>query len=380
MTFNVEYLVAFYMLICIAMTAFNFVFLANERVRSKRFERKMERMAVELGAEIERNADFPTDEHRDVLVRRMRHLSGMEAFDLTMDKLLALDEDKSERYLRGIASVFERLTYRFEKRDDLRCAYFAYIVGRWYRARPASTAVTGALLHFVRERSFYARQNALTALACVGGVDDLLDAIEALETHEDFHHPKLVTEALLAFRGQRRVLSDEAIARFDRFGAVTQAAIVNFVRMEDADALRRRPRASLGKRHRHHRDWAFGLLRDEGVHAEVRLAAERYFMSCPYDPAGAALRGLAQLDNPGRWEFAAVAASVLAAYPDPRTIAVLKQCLSSRIWYVRYNAAKSLHDLGVTAAELADVLSGPDRFAADMVRYRWKLASGGGPA
>lgn len=380
MTFNVEYLVAFYMLVCIAMMAFNFAFLINERFHVKRIGRKMKRMTADFDEEIIRHADAVTDEHRAALAGRMRRLSGIEAFDASMEKLMRLDADKAERYLHGIAPVFEQLAYRFEKSDDLRCAYFAYIVGRWYRAHPASSAIIADLLHYVRERSFYARQNAFTALAAVGSADDLLDAVEALGERGDLHHPKLVAETLLAFSGSRDELSDKAIARFGRFATSTQSAIVSFVRMEDAAASRRRLHAAADGRQFRHRDWAFRLLIDEAVDREVRLAAVRYFMSCPYDLAGAFLRDLALLDDPERWEFAAVATSALAAYPDPRTVSVLKQCLSSRIWYVRYNAAKSLHDLDVHARELSDVLSGPDRFAADMVRYRWGSDVGGGPA
>lgn len=365
---SVEYIIAFYMLVCVMMTAFNFVFLFYEKAHSKRFEKKMAKMAVSLSEEIERNADFPTEEHRRILERKMRRLSGMEAFDLSMEKLRVLDVEKSEHYLRGISSVFEHLTYEFTGRDDLKCAYFAYIVGRWYRKRPAADAIIEALFHYVRERSFYARQNALESLAVVADERTMIEAACAIDQSDSFHHPKLLTEALLSFQGNRGGLAQEAVKRFDEFAPHSQVAIVNFLRMYSVGQEGALSESELEER----RAWVFSKLSDESVYSEVRLACIRYFMRWPWEPAGDELCALAAKDTPEEWEYAAVAATALASYPGEKTVAVLKRCLRSRMWYVRFNAAKSLYDLGLSLeTDLADVLSGNDAYARDMLRYRW---------
>lgn len=48
---------------------------------------------------------------------------------------------------------------------------------------------------------------------------------------------------------------------------------------------------------------------------------------------------------------------------------VLKRLLSSRNWYVRLNAAKSLEDLGLGYVELIDIFEGGDRYASEILRY-----------
>ena len=204
---RIEWLVAFYLFVSVAMILFNFVFLAYEKARAKRFVTKTKRLASDLSEEIERNADFPTEAHKRILERKLRKLSGMESFDLTMQRLQELDPEKSDRYLRGIAAVFHRLTYYFAKKPDLKKAYFAYILKRWYRLRPASDTVTQTLLRFVREGSFYVRQNSLEALASVADACAFADAVELIERGDDFHHPKLVTEAALSFAGDADGLS-----------------------------------------------------------------------------------------------------------------------------------------------------------------------------
>ena len=216
---KIEWLIAFYLFVSVSMIAFNFGFLAYERVRTKRFGTKTARMALMLDNEIERDAAFPTEAHKRMLERKMRSLAGMESFDLTMGHLQERDAAKSESYLRGIASVFDHLTYHFSKKDDLHRAYFAYVVKRWCRARPVGDTVEQALLRYVREGTFYTRQNALEALAQVGGVQALAEAISLLERDGDFHSPKLVTEAALAFRGDASALGAELEARSSRFGS-----------------------------------------------------------------------------------------------------------------------------------------------------------------
>lgn len=56
---------------------------------------------------------------------------------------------------------------------------------------------------------------------------------------------------------------------------------------------------------------------------------------------------------------------------------MLRRCLSSRVWYVRQNAAQSLCDLGLDLDDLRDVLEGDDRFARDAIVYRWEEDRGG---
>lgn len=354
---KIEWLIALYLFVSLMMILFNFGFLGYEKVHAKRFAKKTARIAALLGDEIERNADFPTDEHKRTLERRMKQMSGMESFGLTMEHLEQLDADKSERYLQGIAMVFDHLTYHFAKKSDLHRAYFAFVLKRWYRQRPASSTVTQTLLRFVRDGSFYARQNAFEALAQVGSARALADAVVLVERGGDFHHPKLVTETALAFTGDARELEAELKERFDGFLPHTQAAVINYLRMSgkgDPEKL-------------------CGLLEDDGADLEVRLACIRYFMRNFWEPAAEPLRHLAALDDPATWEYAAIAATALGNYPSMEALDVLKRCLSSASWFVRHNAAKTLYDWGLSLDDLADVVNGPDAYARDMLTYRWEL-------
>lgn len=354
---RIEWLIALYLLVSVMMILFNFGFLAYEKLHARRFGTRTQRIAALLADEIERNADFPTDEHKRTLERAMRRMAGMESFDLTMGHLQQQDPAKSERYLHGISAVFDHLTYHFNKKDDLHRAYFSYIARRWCRPRPASDTVEQALLRYVREGSFYARQNALEALSQVGSARALAEAIATLEHDGEFHSPKLITEAALAFAGDAAELEAELRERIPRFGPQTRAALINFLRM-----------AGLGDP-----DRVLNLLRDEQEDLEVRLACIRYFMRAFWEPAEPDLLKLAAETDPARWEYAAIAATALSNYPSMEALDVLKKCLSSPSWFVRNNAAKTLYGWGLSLDDLDDVVNGPDAYARDMVSYHWEL-------
>lgn len=333
---KIEWLIAFYLFISVMMIAFNFGYLAYEKLHAKRFDARTKRLAELLGDEIERNAAFPTEEHKRTLERAMRRMAGMESFDLTMGHLLEQDPAKSERYLHGIATVFDHLTYHFAKKDDLHRAYF---------------------LRYVREGSFYARQNALEALSQVGSARALAEAIATLERDGEFHSPKLITEAALAFAGEATELEAELKERVGRFSPHTVAALVNYLRM-----------AGLGDP-----DVILALMRDEREDLEVRLACIRYFMRRHWPAAEADLLKLASDNDPARWEYRAIAATALSNYPGMEAVEALKGCLSSPSWFVRNNAAKTLYDYGLALDDLADVMNGPDAYARDMLAYHWEL-------
>lgn len=358
---KIEYLIFFYMTVSILMGAFELCFLLYERLRDKAFEARSKRMSAVLGREIEENANFPTEEHRRIILKRMKRLAGLESFDLSMEQLQQNDPKKSEKYLLGISSVFECLIRYFANKSDLHKAYFAYIVRYWYRQSPASNNIVAGLLKYVSEGSLYARQNALEALAQVGTAKALVEALVILENYVDFHHPKLITETTMAFRGSTEELTAELERRFQEFKPAMQAAIINYMRMRGGG----------------NPELYFMLLQDDEENAEVRLACIRYFMRYPDERVAPILVAMALSEDAGSWEFASVAVSALASYLNDETIDALVSCLSSPLWYVRFNAAKTLYDAGLSleGPRLTLLMERGDRYAVDMLRYRWEIES-----
>lgn len=355
---NVEWIIFFYMAVSIAMALFDLGFAALQHVRETLFVRRNERMAQMLYEEIRRNAGFPTPEHKSELERQLKTLSGLEAFDQSMDHLEHLGKAERDRYLLGISEVFDNLAPLYMNRKELNQAYFCYIVKNWYRPEEPSPVIDRMLMLFLQGDTLYLRQNAFEAIAVQGNADTIAQAIVAIDASERFHHPRLFTETLMSFPGDKRALAERLSGLIDGLTPSMQVAATNFLRMQ----------------HMGDPQWFLDKMVDESASQEVRIACVRYFMSNPYEPAREPLMRLAASTRGGEWEFASVANTALASYPGEDTIALLKNSLSSPVWYVRFNAAKSLYDLGAQPErDLKDILDGSDRFAREMLAYRWSL-------
>lgn len=118
---------------------------------------------------------------------------------------------------------------------------------------------------------------------------------------------------------------------------------------------------------------ASSLYNDPAQDDEVRFACLRYLGRYPYPPAYADLLRYATPSKNARWEYAAIASSVLASYPGAETAAVLERNLYHPNWYIRFNASKSLEQLGFGYRDLIDVIEGHDRYASEILRYRFDV-------
>lgn len=360
---RIEWLIAFYIFVCIAMMAFDFLFVCHERAHERRLKRKQRTLAQRIRTLL--HHDAPDEKQLRALERSLKTLDGLEALDLVLERLQRANPRRLARCQELVAPALERLSHWHAGKSPLRDAYFAYIVGRWYVRRPANHGLIEALLTAVRTQPLFVRENALMALSTIASAHDLADAIAKLEDARTFHHPKLLTEALLAFPGDREELAEELTRRFDELHPDAQAAVINFGRMADITYHEEAHRT--GRRER-----LLALMTGPDTDLEVRLACIRFFTRDPWEQASESLRSFAEHDEAGSWECAAVAASALAHYPGSETVATLKRCLTSPVWHVRHNAARSLHDLGLSLDEMSDVIEGPDRFARDTVRYHWR--------
>ena len=81
---------------------------------------------------------------------------------------------------------------------------------------------------------------------------------------------------------------------------------------------------------------------------------------------------LLRRDDASHWEYAAISASALSAYPGQETVDALLKAMNSVNWHIRNNASVSLQAHGLTYEEMLRVLDGEDRYAREMLAYRLK--------
>lgn len=381
---RIEWVIYFLMAVCLCMIGFNLVFALWERLREKTGRVRADYLCAQLAAAMGRCDAEGMGTHLQRLSRLLTRLSWLEAYDRALEQRRVQDRQQLETYLEAASPLYRMLLPAYKGKDDLRRAFFCNMVEKWYRCQPADPVLVATLISLAQRGSFFQRQNALEALGAVGSARDLAAAFVAMDQAQEFHHPKLLTEVALAFSGDVNHLAVELVGHFDEMSSSAKVAVMNFLRMSDAVAA---PNGDLGADGQPHptpraaqEAWVIGLLQDASQDHELRLACLRFLGSHTTPAAYPLLLAFAQDCDEGAWEFAAVACTVLAQYPAPQTVEALKGCLSSRVWYVRNNAAASLFSLGASLdGDLRDVLEGSDAYAREMLLYHWEReASAGG--
>lgn len=213
------------------------------------------------------------------------------------------------------------------------------------------------LLELLHEPSIYCRENAMQALYTAGDPAVLVRALRIIDASSLYYHSKLLSDGLLNYTGDTWELADALWEAFDAFQPWMQVTLLNYFRFSSGT----------------HCERVLALLNDGARDDEVRFSCLRYLGHYPYPPACADLLRYATPSENARWEYAAIASSVLASYPGAETAAVLERNLYHPNWYIRFNASKSLEQLGFGYRDLIDVIEGHDRYASEILRYRFDV-------
>lgn len=313
----VQILIYVYLGICAGMILFNIV----TALLSQRREHRSFRAGIRLELAVERELDHlaltgeVNEEHLRYMERRLRRVNGMAAFDAALECLCVRRPELTRSYL---------------------------------------TALNGVMIALAED---YCRENAMQALYTAGDAQIIVRALRIIDASSLYYHSKLLSDGLLNYTGDTWELADALWEAFDAFQPWMQVTLLNYFRFSSG--------AYCEKIH--------ALLNDGARDDEVRFSCLRYLGHYPYPPAYADLLRYATPSENARWEYAAIASSVLASYPGAETAAVLERNLYHPNWYIRFNASKSLEQLGFGYRDLIDVIEGHDRYASEILRYRFDV-------
>jgi hypothetical protein len=350
---QVEVLIYGYLAVCVAMIIFNiiciFYFKHSDNhilIYSADFKKRITEQ-IKSGK--------VDDSHLEYLEKKLCHSSNLQAFDVTLSELDREHHDSIRVYLHKITPVFVSLTKSYSHKNEIKAAYFPYIIQK-YQIFDSETAkeVIDILLELVHSPSIYARENSLHAIYSIGNIECVIKALRIVDNNDYYHNKKLITDGLLSFSGDSSQLNRELWKIIDEFSVVMQTTLMDYFRFSGRDCD----------------EEMLERLSSDKYDKEIRFSAIRYFGKYYCEASYEKLAELAETIDESNWEYQAIASFALANYPCDRTTDILKRNLNSRVWYVRVNASQSLERLGFDYADLIDVFESNDRYAGEMMRYR----------
>lgn len=357
---HVEKLIYAYLAVCLALIVFNCACIFMFRRRDQWLHRHSADLEKTVCKEMDGFAQGASlsEEHYAFLCKKMRFVNNLMAFDEMLSKLLSRQPQDTQQYLRAIRPIFNELAKKNYYYSSMQRAYFAYVVKKYgILAQEEMPIVLGFMMALLEEPSLYCRENALQAIYSTGNPQAVLRALRRVDIEERFHHEKLLTDGLLSFNGDLEELMKVLWERFDVFSVQMQIVILDFIRFGGGKMAPE----------------ILNLLVDEKRDDELRFSCIRYFGKMTDEAAYPVLLTFLERADAQRWEYAAISATALDAYPHDRTILALKQALYSPNWYIRFNAAKSLERFHLTYLDLSDVMNSGDRYAREILQYQFDM-------
>ena len=349
-----EVLIYAYLAICVAMICFNIVCVFIFRAKDKRLHRYSQRFIKIVRRVVKEQA--VTESHSKYLSQKLRKINNLMAFDKTLEELFAQNPRQIKNYIRQLSPVFTYLTLEYKKKSEVQAAYFPYLIHKYkvFQSQPIGL-VMDTMLGLVQTPSLYVRENALQAIYSIGDVECTVKALQALDECNYYHHSKMITDGLLNFTGDSSRLEERLWGCFDRFSKRMQRVILDYFRFSSPK----------------HQERILKLLTTPGVDDEIAYSCIRYLGKYAYSPAYPVLMDIVSKHQHDQWIYTAITATALAGYPGDQTVAVLKDLLQNPNWHVRFNASQSLMELGLYYTDMMDVFEGRDRYAGEILRYRF---------
>ncbi|MDO4566494.1 MAG: HEAT repeat domain-containing protein [Oscillospiraceae bacterium] len=321
-------------LFCLLVNLYNFFRYIFTRPRSFAHTRRVETLKRILSA--------PSNAaHLTWLLERNTYLQAL------LEALQQRGEEGVSEEARQLVgrSVNENL-FRYSRRDD---AVRALAVNIGSLSGLDSTEFRRFLTDCIHRQPVYLRVASLRACAALGSRQFLLEAFKELEGYPQHYGVKLLTDVLLLYRGDFRLLAGAILDEVPSYHPNLICALLS--------AMIRLGETAFSKR-------ILSLMKDAETDGEIRIAAIKYFGALPYRPAQ---KQISEFLGHEEWEYAAMAARSLESYSCRSCGDQLLRCLSSRNWYVRYNSAATLASRRPDL--VGEALNSSDRYARNIMQY-----------
>lgn len=353
-TLNINYIIYFYMFICLTLLFFNIAYIFYMKIRqfvqdgrSRRWETELERIWNE-----EECTDQMMRQHRRRLRRKLKRTDQLIAYNNVMERCLG--NGGVSDYLKDCYEDFLALAVEYGTRSAMERAFFAYVISLYHPYMGTfRKQMVNILLKYMDNATVYCRENVLHALYSIGDAVAVEHAFTFLDNRGLYHSSKLISDGLMTYRGDKEELAWRLWRNCHMWNESLVIAVIQFVTQLEADFSAE----------------FFRELQREETSIEQRFAYIRYFQRhVKPELKGYLINCLEQYDRTNN-RLAIAASTALGSYPGEDTRQALEQALRSRNWYVRKNSALSLIHIGIPETELEQIYGRSDRYGKEILEY-----------
>ena len=339
-----------YILLCVALIAFDLAFLAVKNIRNYEFYPRNKKLEKRI---------------RDEIVLRREFGSFSPNFLRDMNRLLSKTQN-----LITLHSELERAPYAKEwfrpvvlaqidsyiEKSDYEQAFYTYMVSIFdYSEEQITPNFANQFITFLDSNSLYTFSNTMNALYRFGQVNLILLGIDKVNDRGKFYHKKLLTDGILASKVDQIELTKHLVERFFRYSPHVQDCLLDIFRMGKGDAFA----------------LCMSLMTNTEITEQVRYSAMRYFIKHPDDLSRSFfVNKLKDANIP--WVEQMLSIQAMGVYDDKEAYQLIKSKATSSHWYVRTNAVEYLHHHGISREEIAEILQTQDRYAGEALLYQYR--------
>ncbi len=343
---TVEFVIYFYLFICVALLVFNVLYIMRSKLVKKRRAKRIRKWT----------AIFDERKGEPLTEKQYRELDTVEELIALQAVLDERQPDEVDEFVRNNTKGLQLLAVDYGKKSAMEKAFYAYVTAALYRKEYGNNdMMAGIMLTYMEDSTVFCRENVLHALYSLGRSAAIEHAFEIMDSHDWYHNPKLIADGMVKFTGDSEELITRLYRHRDSWRDSFTCGVIQYAQMKNIQPV--------------HELFARSFTEEKDLPTEVRFSLIRYFQHHHVWEVHDELMRLARAHDAKDSELAVAAASALSGFPGADTKSALLEALTSRNWYVRHNAASSLIDIGMSEEEIDSVRNGGDRYAWDMLRY-----------
>ena len=222
---NVEVLVYIYLLISTSMIIFNFVFLYYKKNKNRKIDKQSEIFKKQIKPYIDKEI-FTYKELISYLESNIKSNTDLMALDSVFEHYIKREIYEVYDVINEIKPFFIKKFYLYLSKDN---TYIAYFIDMLIRYKIVDNSIKKELINLSKNNSMYVRYKVINALVYLQDEELIVKAISNLNTNSYFIHNKTLTDVLLKFDGDNKILIKKLKRDYNSFNSEIKLGIDNYI-------------------------------------------------------------------------------------------------------------------------------------------------------